>query len=105
MHRINKNLHQFFTQLKTKNRSYRRTNHTSTTAEYFGSKKPFGAAKPNQRVLMLRYFGFRGKAQFVYLAKPKGPGPRSPRVFKGQRSDRLFFADIQDIVNDRTFGP
>ena len=55
--------------------------------------------------LKLRYFGFRGKAQFVYLARPKGPGPRSPRVFKSQRSDRLFFANIQDIVNGRTFGP
>jgi hypothetical protein len=33
---------------------------------------------PKAQVLKLRYFGFRGNAQFVYLAKPVGPGPRSP---------------------------
>ena len=32
--------------------------------------------KLDVRFLKLRYFGFRGKAQFVYLARPAGPGPR-----------------------------
>jgi hypothetical protein len=31
---------------------------------------------PRLRVLKLRYFEFRGEAQFVYLARPEGPGPR-----------------------------
>ena len=35
------------------------------------------------RFLKLRYFGFRGNAQFVYLARPLGPGPRFILSFQG----------------------
>ena len=35
------------------------------------------------RFLKLRYFDFRGNAQFVYLARPLGPGPRFILSFQG----------------------
>ena len=38
---------------------------------------------PKSQVLKLRYFGFRGNAQFVYLARPLGPGPRFILSFQG----------------------
>jgi hypothetical protein len=38
---------------------------------------------PGSRFLKLRYFGFRGNAQFVCLAQPEALGPRFNKKLRG----------------------
>ncbi|MFN7291093.1 MAG: hypothetical protein ACK5T6_10945, partial [Pirellula sp.] len=57
-----------------------------------------GNPNPQREGLKLRYFGFRGNAQFVYLAKPVGPGPLEFSRANGQTVCSLLAAETSQTV-------